>query len=243
MSVKDSNDMISVINWLKKYKHKLWGTNHKLLEAYWKLLEVKRNEAIRRHGFEALKKFHQICIDNNILYWLYAGTLLGMVRDKRFIYSDTDIDIGVWDSPDIIIKLNDILPAHGYKKLYEFSVEGHILEQRFEFNGVGIDICYFRKEDNFSYACAFNKSSKGGNLYLVHDRYKSSAFDKSQTIYIDGIALVIPVDYDHILEQLYGDWQTPITKEDGYVMFNRPNQVHHYEIEAQITLYAESVHK
>ncbi len=240
---------ISIIRGVKAYLGKsphIWGGLYRHLMNFkyrrlHEILEKRRSQAIAKHGFEALKKFHQICINNNISYWLYAGTLLGMIRDKDLIHSDTDIDIGMWQSDEVRIKLEEVLHEHDYKKLYEFSVSGNIREQRFEYKGVGIDIYYFRHEGDFSYASVFN--TKDNKLYLIHERYRKSAFDKITNINVNDVTLSIPQDYIHILEQLYGDWQTPIAKEDGYVMFSNPNQVHHYEIEAQFTHYAESVHK
>ena len=42
-----------------------------------------------------MKIFHDICIRNNIKYWLIDGSLLGTIRHKGWIPWDGDIDIGM----------------------------------------------------------------------------------------------------------------------------------------------------
>ena len=43
----------------------------------------------------ALKKFHNICMEHNIKYSLYGGTLLGAVREEGFIPWDDDVDVSM----------------------------------------------------------------------------------------------------------------------------------------------------
>ena len=41
------------------------------------------------------KDFHQICVDNNLKYYMLGGTMLGAVRHKGFIPWDDDMDFGM----------------------------------------------------------------------------------------------------------------------------------------------------
>lgn len=50
-------------------------------------------ETIHNDLLNLLKSFDSLCRNNNILYSLYAGSLLGAVREKGFIPWDDDVDV------------------------------------------------------------------------------------------------------------------------------------------------------
>ena len=106
---------------------------------------------------------------------------------------------------------------------------------------MGIDFWFFLKAKKYSYASAFENDANG--YYLIEDRYHIDAFNRLTSVKSNGADLCIPVNYEHVLKSLYGDWKTPILKKDGYVMFAGPNQIHRKNIRAQLTLYSAMFNK
>lgn len=58
---------------------------------------MKRSEIIayQKLQLKMMKMIHQVCVENNIEYYIIGGTLLGSVRHKGFIPWDIDIDIAM----------------------------------------------------------------------------------------------------------------------------------------------------
>lgn len=50
---------------------------------------------LKRIEFGILSDIHKYCVDNNIAYFLWGGTLLGAIRHNGFIPWDDDIDIAM----------------------------------------------------------------------------------------------------------------------------------------------------
>lgn len=57
--------------------------------------EDKTVAAAQKVMLEILVEIHRICVENNITYWLEAGTLLGAIRHKGFIPWDDDCDVSM----------------------------------------------------------------------------------------------------------------------------------------------------
>lgn len=66
---------------------------------------------------DLLKEFNRVCEDNNIRYFVFAGTMLGAIRHKGFIPWDDDIDV--------------VLPRKDYNKLKIIAENGAFKEPYF----------------------------------------------------------------------------------------------------------------
>lgn len=69
-------------------------------------------EDLQKLIFQLLEELDKICKENNIEYWLEAGTLLGAVRHSGFIPWDDDIDISM--SRDNYEKLISLINSNDF---------------------------------------------------------------------------------------------------------------------------------
>lgn len=56
---------------------------------------TKERKKIWAYQLDMLKKFHDVCVKNNLTYWLSDGSLLGAVRHDGYIPWDDDIDVSM----------------------------------------------------------------------------------------------------------------------------------------------------
>lgn len=58
-------------------------------------MEQKQLKKVQESQLEIMDEIHRICLENDITYYIIAGTALGSVRHKGFIPWDLDIDIAL----------------------------------------------------------------------------------------------------------------------------------------------------
>jgi GR25 family glycosyltransferase involved in LPS biosynthesis len=140
-------------------------------------------------------------------YFLACGTLLGAIREGKFIDHDEDIDVGIlaeeYDpkiEKELVKKFKIIHKLGSVKTGYEISLEHKITK-------IHLDIFLYYKESNFRWAPSFfgicNKSPRKMCRWEYH-------FDSLGEIDFLQRKFNIPFPPDKYLEDGYGlDWQTP----------------------------------
>lgn len=165
---------------------------------------------------KALKDFYEIekiLRENNIIFFLISGTMLGAVREGNFIEHDWDIDLGVIGKPTDQIQINIVgaLETIGHKWMAEWSKNsGRILTTKKVLTGI-----HFFEINNKQFQCwCLDKL-----ILTIPEKFSNFSSAK-----INGNPYYI-LDKKY-LDWMYGDWKT-IKKtnyfKDGYYYTQKPS--------------------
>ncbi|HEC93743.1 MAG TPA: hypothetical protein ENI51_12315 [Candidatus Atribacteria bacterium] len=98
-------------------------------------------------AIKLLKEVKEILDEYNIEFWLDSGTLLGAIRDGKFIPWDGDIDLGVWYRDfDKIVNVAKYLHGRGFEIHFGLSHVGII--KRVDGKKCVISIDAYHREGN-----------------------------------------------------------------------------------------------
>lgn len=95
-----------------------------------------------KNAISVLKEVNLVFKKHKVVYWLDSGTLLGAVRDKKFIPWDNDIDLGIWADDLLMIKKNKVLFKDFSKRRFQI----YLLEDKLilEKKGILVNISIFQ---------------------------------------------------------------------------------------------------
>jgi phosphorylcholine metabolism protein LicD len=159
-----------------------------------------------------LKDMKHILDENNIVFFLCYGTLLGQRRENKFIEYDHDIDIGIF-SKDYKTNIKDIIVNSGkFKFVHDF---GNYDKNNYEMTflnietNVRIDIMIFFKEDNEDLYYSSSYTGLCDKKKLGYCKWKRHIRGLKQIMFFNTYYLV-PKNTDEFLEETYGnDWKIP----------------------------------
>ena len=166
-----------------------------------------------------LEETKEILDELEIPFWLDGGTLLGFIRDDTFCEDDhRDIDVSTWCNykekiPLLIntfIKKGYILHNHWHwnDKAHEVSV---IKE------GIKVDIFFKERKSAWSWHCLYSSKEP-----VRWKRNSIIYFNELKEITIKGNIYKVPKDCAGYLEELYGEWITPINRKE-WSCYNKGN--------------------
>jgi hypothetical protein len=175
-----------------------------------------RIECIHKYGYSLLNEVTETLVDAGIRSFCCCGTLLGLIRDGKFISWDDDIDMSIIDDPMFSWEiLEEKLNGIGMKKFREFAFDEHVTIQSYVKNNVMIDFGLqtiegnrvIMKEpwqiDGVEYLDGFYRDHR----VLFHEYPIVSEIEMKK---INGTKVMIPVNYEEYLESKYTkNWKIP----------------------------------
>ena len=148
----------SIIERYGRFLRFIPGLKTVILPFYGKYAKWRRNRIFNKYGISVLKEFDEVMLSNNIHYSVFAGTLLGAIREQGLLKHDLDLDVVMFNS-NYSFKIQEILNQNGFHLLHAFTVADGALarEETYIKNGVSIDIYYVYSDAQFpTYQCDFH---------------------------------------------------------------------------------------
>jgi len=157
-------------------------------------------------AIENLKDIRDVLNNYPVKWWLDGGTCLGAIREKDFIAIDDDTDIGVLEetyNDEITQKILD----KGFHLEATYGTRDKGYELAFVRNGVKTDIFFYYLKDGKRWYAMYS----GKMIPMV---YPADTFEEQIEIDFLGSPFKIPTKYDQYLTIKYGDYMTPLKKEE-----------------------------
>lgn len=200
-------------------------------ERYW----IKVNKKKHKELHDILKHTKQIFLDNQVQYFLKSGTLLGSIRNQKFIPWDDDVDIGVTYDSSTTSK-QQILEK--YKAMFEdneylFCKEGGRSEPLMlrifsKKNGkLWIDL-FFLTKSNGKYIHV-SKGKKRNKLllnFIAKEWFEEKQLETLSMCELNNEEYPCPSEPLKYLNRLYGD-----------IRIQKLTHVHHNPFHAKVIVY------
>lgn len=184
-----------------------------------RIRDNSQRRKFKKHGYDVFYEVAGIARTTDMTIFCAYGTLLGIVREKKLIDHDYDLDYGILvNSQSDFLSLEKIMSERGFVKKREFRLNGEVKEQTYNKHGVDIDFFgFFNTSDANRITYVFFKEE--GTEY-PHNNYFSAFYSLYKDMEdgvdyetINGKSIPIPKNSIKIIEQIYGpNWRVPDKK-------------------------------
>tara|TARA_B100000989_G_C19408896_1_gene413411 strand:- start:68 stop:790 length:723 start_codon:yes stop_codon:yes gene_type:complete len=181
----------------------------------WKLKNKKKTIKDNNEVYNLFFFINELLLKNNLKIWPTFGTLLGIIRDNKFIDYDFDIDFGMFYDQDARILLKKILTENGFYLSTSFKIvnENEILAEKFFYKDsiISIDIYYFfKKNKQFLF---YDLESDSGlsveeeddlNMKIYPFENYIKLFQLEKYVFKNN-EILVPTNVKNYLRELYGE--------------------------------------
>lgn len=163
-----------------------------------------RSLTLHVFGKPLLKAAYEAAREADMRPFLLWGTLLGCMREGRFIEHDFDIDLGIlaadWPKRQ---RLTDAMLRRGYLLEIDMPYKMRFVTPDYVLR-MDIDVLFPWRD---KLACR-SKEADGKVLLNVFDR---EAVDELRPMaFLDDVEVLVPGKPERVLQGIYGDWRTPV---------------------------------
>ena len=162
-----------------------------------------RSLTLHVFGARLLQAAYEAAREADMSPFLLWGTLLGCMREGRFIEHDFDIDLGIlaadWPKRQ---RLTDAMLKRGYLLEIDMPYKMRFVTRDYVLR-LDIDVLFSWRD---KLACR-SKAPEGKVLLNVFDR---QAFDELRPMRFKDVDVLVPGRADLVLQTIYGDWLTPV---------------------------------
>ena len=173
-----------------------------------------QSAALQRDGKTIIQKIDAALTNAYANYFVDCGTLLGMIRDKKLIQFDRDLDMGIWFNDSFgLPELDAAMKQVGYKKVSTSFYRGEPKEITYSKGVLHIDFFVHTEVGNESWLYVFYRNAL--NQYPSNKHYslivqKRAHIPNVKRVTIEGITMNIPENTEEYLESAYSDkWRIP----------------------------------
>lgn len=178
-------------------------------------IESEKRAAVQKSGMSAVREVEKALGSTGVKFFLDFGSLLGIVREQKFMDHDNDLDYGIYINERFTwADLEAELVKHKLKKVRQGMFMDQITEQtyRFDDSNLLIDFFYHWKADGYDNTYVF--FMKSGRKYQYPtcsvSRLEMYSFDGVQTVLLQGVKFRIPMEPEKYLASIYSEnWRIP----------------------------------
>ena len=167
-----------------------------------------RRRRLQKHGVKVLGELHEVLTRLNVRYYVYWGTLLGIVREGNFITNDDDIDLSVDPQTVDFGKLHEALCKKGFSFLHSIQTKDRPLYYTFSRMGLQVDFfCEIGSANDGMIYSPVTRCEPGVRYEGFQTGWRKVLLvggGAGQIIDFKGIKISVPLNVERVLESMYG---------------------------------------
>ena len=203
---------------LKKFalKHPLLLTlyRHTVGKLKTSLYFGAQRKILQTKGLEVIKHVADSLDNSGTLYFVDCGTLLGIIRNKKLIEYDRDIDFGIYFNEKFQAEdLDKLMNAVGFKRHSSFYYRGELKEVTYVNGLTHIDFFSHTECSNSNVTYGFYRNPDyeyPTSKHVTVLEFTKARIKGVKKIFVNGFMINVPINFEEYLESCYTkNWRVP----------------------------------